>query len=58
MQQQLGELLRTGFMHLSSARYAMGAERVSMLQVPATMTATRRLVQGAFYRENYAFLPF
>ncbi|KAL4515105.1 hypothetical protein Ndes2526B_g09674 [Nannochloris sp. 'desiccata'] len=45
LQQQLGELMRTGFMQLSSARYAMGAERVSLLQVPATMTATTRLLQ-------------
>jgi hypothetical protein len=46
LQQQLEELMRTGFMHLSSARYAMGAERVSLLQVPAMMTATTKLVKG------------
>lgn len=45
LQQQLGEILRTGFLHLASARYAMGADRVSLLQIPATMTATAR-VQG------------
>ena len=50
MQEQLGELMRTGFMRLSSARYAMGADRVSLLQLPATMTATTRLRQGAFRR--------
>lgn len=40
--------MRKGFMQLSSARYAMGAERVSLLQIPATMTATTRIFQGAF----------
>lgn len=55
MQQQLGELMRTGFMQLSSARYAMGAERVSLLQVPATMTATTRILQGAFKINTSSF---
>ena len=42
LQQQLGEFMRTGFMHLASARYSMGVERVSMLQIPSTLTATAR----------------
>jgi len=44
--QQFSENLRKGFMNLTIARYAMGPDRISPLQIPAAMVATVR-VQGS-----------
>ena len=43
LRESLSEIMRKGFMNLASARYAMGAERVSAAQRPAAMTATVRV---------------
>ncbi|PRW60365.1 coiled-coil domain-containing 115 isoform X1 [Chlorella sorokiniana] len=43
LQEALGAALRAGFLSLAQARYSMGADRVSALQLPAHMTATARL---------------
>lgn len=47
LQEALGGALRAGFLSLAQARYSMGADRVSALQLPAHMTATARLSAGA-----------
>jgi hypothetical protein len=43
LQQALAASLRSGFLSLAQARYSMGAERVSVLQLPSHMSATTRL---------------
>ena len=43
LQQALAAALRSGFLSLAQARYSMGAERVSVLQLPSHMSATARL---------------
>lgn len=43
LQQSLGEALRAGFLSLAQARYSMGADRVSALQLPSHMAATARV---------------
>lgn len=43
LQHALGESLRAGFLSLAQARYAMGADRVSSLQIPSTLSATARV---------------
>jgi hypothetical protein len=43
LQHALGESLRAGFLSLAQARYAMGADRVSPLQIPSTLSATARV---------------
>jgi hypothetical protein len=40
LQQALGKALRAGFLSLAQARYSMGGDRVSALQVPSHMAAT------------------
>lgn len=47
LQEALGGALRAGFLSLAQARYSMGADRVSALQIPAHMAATARLRTGA-----------
>ena len=47
LQEELGAALRAGFLSLAQARYAMGADRVSTLQLPAHMAATARLLGSA-----------
>lgn len=47
LQEALGGALRAGFLSLAQARYSMGADRVSALQLPTHMTATARLTAGA-----------
>ncbi|KAI3429668.1 hypothetical protein D9Q98_005753 [Chlorella vulgaris] len=47
LQHALGESLRAGFLSLAQARYAMGADRVSSLQIPSTLSATARVTTAA-----------
>ena len=52
LQQALAAALRSGFLSLAQARYSMGAERVSVLQLPSHMSATTRLrVSGGCPRQ-------
>ena len=44
LQKRLGEAFKSGYMNLATARYAMGAERVSLLQMPTVITSSTRLL--------------
>ncbi|KAL4855165.1 hypothetical protein ACK3TF_004159 [Chlorella vulgaris] len=54
LQHALGEALRAGFLSLAQARYAMGADRVSSLQIPSTLSATARVTTAG---EWFALIP-